>query len=311
MVSRLGPGAKTGPSARAARPVHDEEMSADASHDDANANASVDARESDIELTSGSEHGARHAGGGRTADSTEDDSVPSDFMADFFATTNTIKSDLATLDSTTTELEAQHGAALAATSSKARARAATQISELRERIDSLLRTTTNRLTALARENAAVAAKGNADSTEMRIRANAHAALTRKLEAELTRYRASLEDYRNHSRRIADQQLRIVKPDATDDEIRAFSEGGDGDAASPFLVGITGTAALTAARSALQNASERHDALLEVEAALNELNQLFIDISLLVAERSYVCAMFANRPNVRLASLCPSLRQRVP
>ncbi|KAJ7189056.1 t-SNARE [Mycena filopes] len=103
----------------------------------------------------------------------------------------------------------------------------------------------------------------------------------KFTDALQTYRQNEQDYQAKSRTRVERQYRIVKPDATPDEINeAVSGGGD----QVFLQALSSSSQYAEARSALSEVQARAQDLRRLEQTLGELAQLFSDMAVLVQQQ---------------------------
>ena len=123
------------------------------------------------------------------------------------------------------------------------------------------------------------AKRNKGSSEARIRANVHGALTRKFIDLMTDYQEVQSRYKARCRERVKRQVKIVKPDATEEEVElALDDGSQPEIFTQQLLQGPGHAA---ARNALADIQDRHRDIVRLEASIAELHQLFLDMSVLV------------------------------
>ncbi|KAM6500593.1 syntaxin-like protein [Amanita muscaria] len=101
-----------------------------------------------------------------------------------------------------------------------------------------------------------------------------------LEA-IQNYQRVENDYRLQARSRVERQLRIVKPDATDAELRAAVEGGADQIFSQALVDST---RYKESRVAYQEVQQRQEDLRKMEETLAELAQMLGDMALLVTQQ---------------------------
>ncbi|XP_055388849.1 syntaxin-1A-like [Condylostylus longicornis] len=94
------------------------------------------------------------------------------------------------------------------------------------------------LETLKEENATFAAK-NPNSSEARIRENLHAAVTRKFREILKEYQAVQTDFKKDVREKVTRQVKIVFPEANDDEVGRMVADGDAATAQAIRLRMTG------------------------------------------------------------------------
>ncbi|CUM67753.1 uncharacterized protein PRCAT00005458001 [Priceomyces carsonii] len=96
------------------------------------------------------------------------------------------------------------------------------------------------------------------------------------------YRLVEANNREQTKTQAERQYKIVKPDATNDEIKAVVE--DGDSQQYFQQALLQSNRRGEARTVLNEVQVRHRELLKLEKTMAELTQLFHDMEELVIEQ---------------------------
>eukprot|EP00617_Octactis_speculum_P024757 CAMPEP_0185767482 /NCGR_PEP_ID=MMETSP1174-20130828/44011_1 /TAXON_ID=35687 /ORGANISM="Dictyocha speculum, Strain CCMP1381" /LENGTH=301 /DNA_ID=CAMNT_0028451719 /DNA_START=54 /DNA_END=960 /DNA_ORIENTATION=+ len=117
--------------------------------------------------------------------------------------------------------------------------------------------------------------------EQRIRQNLINTLTRKF-AEVTKdYQKRQQVYKEDVKKKVTRQIRIVKEDATDEEIESImqSEGGTGEV---FKNAILKAAA--PAKQAYNEAVEKYKEVVELNKSVEEVAQLFLDLALITEQQ---------------------------
>ncbi|KAF2254459.1 t-SNARE [Trematosphaeria pertusa] len=104
---------------------------------------------------------------------------------------------------------------------------------------------------------------------------------RRLKATINRYQNLEADFRRDSQAAAERQYRIVRPDATDAEVREAVE----DPEAPiFQQALLSSDRRGQASSTLRNVKERHEAIQKIERQMVELAQLFQDLDQIVMQQ---------------------------
>lgn len=128
---------------------------------------------------------------------------------------------------------------------------------------------------------------------------------RKLKQTINRYQTLEAEFRRDSQAAAERQYRIVRPDATDDEVRQAVEDPDApifqqavsfrsNACSSadlltYLLQLLSSNRQGQAQSTLRNVRERHEAIQNIERQMVELAQLFQDLDQIVQEQEPMVA----------------------
>ncbi|KAF1951673.1 t-SNARE [Byssothecium circinans] len=104
---------------------------------------------------------------------------------------------------------------------------------------------------------------------------------RRLKATINRYQNLESDFRRDSQAAAERQYRIVRPDATEEEVREAVE----DPEAPiFQQALLSSDRRGQASSTLRNVKERHEAIQKIEQQMVELAQLFQDLDQIVMQQ---------------------------
>jgi len=114
--------------------------------------------------------------------------------------------------------------------------------------------------------------------QYRIKVNMHQTLTRKFLQLMQEYQEVQTKYKSKYREKIERQYRIVKPNATDDEINEAVDSGN---VQPFQESILDKKKHQAARDALAYIEAKHRDILRIEQSIQELHQLFLDMAILV------------------------------
>ncbi|KAF1841464.1 t-SNARE [Cucurbitaria berberidis CBS 394.84] len=109
---------------------------------------------------------------------------------------------------------------------------------------------------------------------------------RRLKATINRYQTLEADFRRDSQAAAERQYRIVRPDATDAEVREAVADPD---APIFQQALLSSDRRGQASSTLRNVKERHEAIQNIERQMVELAQLFQDLDQIVQQQEPLVA----------------------
>ncbi|KAF7362538.1 Syntaxin-like protein psy1 [Mycena venus] len=126
--------------------------------------------------------------------------------------------------------------------------------------------------------------------EKEMRQNRVTHVRTKFTEALQTYQQVEQDYRVKSRQRVERQYRIVKPDATPEEItEAISGGGD----QVFMQALTTNPSYAHARLAYNEVQSRAQDLRKMEQTFEELAQLFRDMAFLVEQQDETVAAIEN------------------
>ncbi|CAH0056708.1 unnamed protein product [Clonostachys solani] len=105
---------------------------------------------------------------------------------------------------------------------------------------------------------------------------------RRLKAAIQQYQSVESQFRKRTQDQMARQYRIVKPDATEEQIRQVVE--DPNGAQVFSQALMQSDRQGRARAALSAVQDRHRALQKIEQQMVELSQLFQDMDTLVVQQ---------------------------
>ncbi|KAI0807449.1 t-SNARE [Fomes fomentarius] len=117
-----------------------------------------------------------------------------------------------------------------------------------------------------------------------IRKNQTSLLRQRFVEVLQNYQQVERDYRQRYRQRVERQFKIVKPDATPDEVAAVVNDTDGAGAQIFTQALSSSTRYGESRVAYREVQDRHHDIQKIEQTLEELAQLFNDMSVLVAQQ---------------------------
>ena len=201
------------------------------------------------------------------------------FMQAFFDEVAEVKRRMSTIRHNMGTIEEYHGECLTAISSEQGKEATSRLDRLMVETNQIAQQVRGQLKKLDAENREFAAR-NRGSSEGRIRSNVHGALTRKFVELMGEYQEMQTRYKGKCKERVERQYRIVKPDVSQEELDAACDA-DGPAPEIFTQQILHGPGHAPARNALADIQERHKEMLKLEASIQELHQLFLDMSVLV------------------------------
>jgi len=119
--------------------------------------------------------------------------------------------------------------------------------------------------------------------DIRIQKNQTSLIRKKFVEALQNYQKVEKEYRTRYKQRVERQFKIVKPDATADEINAVVNDTNGAGGQIFAQALTSSTRYSESRMAYREAQERHEEILRIEQNIAELAQLMNDMSILVAQ----------------------------
>jgi len=216
-----------------------------------------DVRESQTHLTPG---GGGGVGGGGD-------------MTAFYSEISSIQEALRTFNDNIARIGDLHSRSLNNMDDAAAQRNAAQLDELVAETSAMSATLKRRVKALE-------AQGGS-SRDGQIKRQQASFIKSKFVEAIQNYQSVEQQYRTKYKQRLERQFRIVKPDATPDEVRAAVN--DENGGQVFAQALMNTRA-TESRAAYREVQERHEDIKRIERTLAELAQLFNDMSVLVEQQ---------------------------
>ncbi|KAI3630948.1 hypothetical protein MIR68_011031 [Amoeboaphelidium protococcarum] len=220
----------------------------------------------------------------KTADTTIDIDQPSGGemanLQEFFTEVDEIKTAVNAIKHKVQDIEQFHSKALTAISDQKDHQS--KLDALMDEANVSIQNARNRIKLMESQNKKAGAdpqKQNLTS-EQRIRLSQHTNVTKKFIEVVTEYQQMQNKYKNKYKDRLERQYKIVKPNATTDEIeRAIEEGADGG--QMFAQQVLMGAQHAEAKKALYDIQERHQDIMKIEKSVLELHQMFLDMAVLV------------------------------
>mmetsp|Transcript_75753 Transcript_75753/g.202803 ORF Transcript_75753/g.202803 Transcript_75753/m.202803 type:complete len:222 (+) Transcript_75753:154-819(+) len=180
----------------------------------------------------------------------EDSGTQSAATRAFFKKVEEIKQDMTAIRSNIDEIEKQHDAVLKATSKSASSKAEASMQGLMISTSALLMGIKTKLTQMKEDE-----KANMGDSEARMRISLQSTLTRRVLDLSEQYQAVQRKFRDKYRDRLGRELRIVKPNATMEDVDALMKaGGDKDVFAQTLMQQRSD---QAAKNALADIQDRH------------------------------------------------------
>ncbi|KIM80755.1 hypothetical protein PILCRDRAFT_822025 [Piloderma croceum F 1598] len=165
--------------------------------------------------------------------------------------------------------------------------------QIQSQIDALVSETRalgNNLRERIQKLAAWPAKGrNAE-----IRKNQAGVLKAKFMDALQHYQKVEQQHREKQRERVARQFKIVKQDATPEEIAAVVDDSGPGSNQVFAQAVSSSTRFSEARTAQRDVQARHEDLKQIERTLTELMQLFNDMATLVVEQEETITAIDNQ-----------------
>ncbi|GAB1517689.1 hypothetical protein RhiTH_000739 [Rhizoctonia solani] len=196
-------------------------------------------------------------------------------MSSFYTEISSIQDQIRTYNDTVQRIADLHNRSLNQADEAAVQRNASQLEQLQDDVSSLSSQLQRRIKDLMSKSL--------PGRDGQIRAQQTNLVNAKFVEAIQNYQVVERDYRSKSKQRVERQFKIVKPDATPEEIKAAvnDDSGNGQIFSQALMNSN---RFGESRAAYREVQSRHEDLKKIEKTLTELAQLFNDMSVLVAQQ---------------------------
>lgn len=197
-----------------------------------------------------------------------------DSMVAFYSEITSIQDSLKAFNTNVSHIDELHSRSLNNTDDAALQRIEGQLQELVEETRALSTELKRRIQTLERQGGS--------GRDGQIRKQQTALVKSKFVDSIQNYQQVEQQYRQKYKQRMERQFRIVKPDATPDEIRAAVN--DEGAGQVFSQALMNSNRYGESRAAYREVQERHQDIKRIEQTIAELAQLFNDMSVMVEQQ---------------------------
>jgi len=255
--------------------------------------------ERNIDRNGDGEEGENNEAGEDTVTGFEND----EYLKDFFVDVKAIKAGMTEIRKSIKAIEESYGQSLVAVGVDQGMKSSEELEKLIDGTNLAATDVRNRLKEMDKENKKLQStdKGTA---QFRIRVNMHGTLTRKFLDLMAEYQEVQTKYKNKFRERVERQFRIVKPEATQDEIDEALETGNTQIFAQEIL----SQRHTQAKDALNYIENRHKDIIRLEQSIKELHQLFLDMAILVESQGELIDQIEYNVNQSVAYTKEAVKQ---
>lgn len=195
-------------------------------------------------------------------------------MSSFYSEISSIQDDLRSYNDNVARISDLHGRSLNNTDEAAAQRYTQQLEDLVADTSALSNVLKRRIKALE--------KKGGSGRDGQIRKQQTGLVKQKFVEAIQSYQAAEQQYRTKYKQRMERQFKIVKPDATPEEVKAVVN--DDQGGQIFSQALMNSNRYGEATSAYREVQERHEDIKKIERTITELAQLFNDMSVLVEQQ---------------------------
>mmetsp|Transcript_914 Transcript_914/g.2226 ORF Transcript_914/g.2226 Transcript_914/m.2226 type:complete len:309 (+) Transcript_914:123-1049(+) len=201
----------------------------------------------------------------------------------FFAAVEQIQGEIAAVQKATVDIEKINEQAQKATTTEKEQELSKKLRKVIDTTNKQAKAAKNLLGDLKQENEKLKEQGSVSNSDMRVRENMLNTLTRKFIDEMKLYQAGQQKYKTDIQKKMKRQVKVVKPDATDEEVEQImkSEGGRDQLYKQTILagGINDEI-----KTATAKVAGKYQDVKTLEQSVAELHQMFLDFALLVEQQ---------------------------
>ncbi|CDH56710.1 syntaxin-like protein [Lichtheimia corymbifera JMRC:FSU:9682] len=190
-----------------------------------------------------------------------------------------IKTNITIANDNIDAIERLHNSALVSYSDNQWNQLSNELEQLQTKVRAQNNDIKTRITALERNAVAT------NASEANIRKTQSEAVRKRFLETIRRYQDIENGYRQKFRQRVERQIRIVKPEATEEEIDHIMESDQNT--QLFTQSILKAGRQAQSRAVLSEVQSRHDDIKRIEKTLLELHDLFQDMQMLVTQQGEV------------------------
>jgi len=190
----------------------------------------------------------------------------------FFDQVKDIEEIIKNIQDNVVEIEAIHSRNLSNSTTQQAQENHRRLERITDKTSALMQDARKRIKAMDAQN-----RKMPPSSDLQIRKQRQAALAKKLVDSATDFQNVQVKYKGKYKQRMEREYRIVKPNATQQEIEAAVENPRG----PIFAQEVISSQVGSARRALEEVQDRHEEIKKIERSIEELFQLFQDMQVLL------------------------------
>ncbi|OZJ01712.1 hypothetical protein BZG36_05315 [Bifiguratus adelaidae] len=200
-----------------------------------------------------------------------------DSMDGFFSEVESLKQAIANVNTNVSQIQELHAVALTNINEQASERNSRDLNAVINETNAMNQNIKKRIKAME----AYIMRQPPNAPDLNLKRNQHGQLQNKFLDSIQRFQAIESDYNKQYKARIERQIRIVKPNATAQEIDQIIES---DNPQIFAQSLMTAQRSGQARAVLSEVQTRHDDIKKIEKTILELHQLFMDMQMMVGQQ---------------------------
>lgn len=213
----------------------------------------------------------------------EQEALQQQYMNAFYKDIEKIRADIEAIERTTKRIGDMNDKAVLSVSDSEEADLSRELTPLIQETNKSAKRTKTMLELLKEENKKFKEEQTVKDSDMRIRENLCNTLTRKFIDEMKFYQSSQQKYKTDLKDKAVRQIKLVKPEATPDEVENIMKS-DGGRTELYQQTVLAGGVNESIKKTYTNVAGKYQDVVTLEQSVAELHQMFLDFALLTMQQ---------------------------
>jgi len=213
----------------------------------------------------------------------QDELLQQQYMDAFFKDIEDIRADIKAIEEATKRIGEMNDRAVMSVSDSEEDELSRELTPLIQETNKSAKRTKSMLELLKEENKKFINDKTVKDSDMRIRENLCNTLTRKFIDEMKSYQSNQQKYKTDLKNKAVRQIKMVKPDATPDEVEAVMKS-DGGRTELYKQSILLGGVNESIKQTYTKVAGKYQDVVTLEQSVAELHQMFLDFALLTMQQ---------------------------
>jgi len=213
----------------------------------------------------------------------QDEVLQQQYMDAFFKDIENIRADVKAIEEATKRIGEMNDLAVNTVSESEEDELSRELTPLIQETNKSAKRTKNMLELLKEENKKFSKNKTVKDADMRIRENLCNTLTRKFIDEMKFYQSNQQKYKTDLKNKSVRQIKLIKPDATPDEIENVMKS-DGGRTELFKSTILTGGVNQDIKDTYTKVAGKYQDVITLEQSVAELHQMFLDFALLTMQQ---------------------------
>jgi len=213
----------------------------------------------------------------------QEEVIQQQYMDAFFKDIENIRADVKAIEVATKRIGEMNDLAVNTVSESEEDELSRELTPLIQETNKSAKRTKNMLELLKEENKKFSTEKTVKDADMRIRENLCNTLTRKFIDVMKNYQSNQQKYKTDLKNKSVRQIKLIKPDATPDEIESVMKS-DGGRTELFKTTMLQGGVNQSIKETYTKVAGKYQDVITLEQSVAELHQMFLDFALLTMQQ---------------------------